>query len=255
MVGARLADELSALSPDITDIKYPDKFLGGHKYDTYDVIFICVDTPYVDSSNPCDLSSVKDAIKEWLPSLGVDGVVCIKSTMLPGSSESLHSEWHAPLVYSPEYYGNTPHSEGVGSRFTILGGDPKSCQRLQQVLQRCHDGTHSFHFTDWRTAELVKYMENAWLAYKVSFCSQFLKIADGCGVRYEDLRELFILDPRVNPSHTFMFRDAPYWQSHCLDKDVRAIAEHSGAELLLSMIAFNDKMKGEVMSTPSAYLP
>ncbi len=99
--------------------------------------------------------------------------------------------------------------------------------------------------TDSRTAELVKYMENSWLATKVSFCSQFFEIAEKEGVNYEELRELFVLDPRVNHSHTFIYRDHPYWESHCLDKDVPAIAITEDAKLLKTVIEFNMKKKEE----------
>ena len=86
-------------------------------------------------------------------------------------------------------------------------------------------------------------MENAYLATKVSFCNQFFDIAEHLGVSYEELRELFILDPRVNPSHTFVYRDAPYWDSHCLNKDVKAIAESFDAQLLKDIITFNDNRR------------
>ena len=93
-------------------------------------------------------------------------------------------------------------------------------------------------------------MENAWLATKVSFCSQFFEIAQKEGVIYEELRELFILDPRVNPSHTFISRDHPYWESHCLDKDVPAIALSEDAQLLKAIIEFNENMKMKFEKNP-----
>ena len=86
-------------------------------------------------------------------------------------------------------------------------------------------------------------MENSYLATKVSFCQQFYVIAEKIGVDYEELRELFVLDPRVEKSHTFVYRDKPYWSSHCLDKDVPAIAEFADARLLKGVIAFNEEMK------------
>ena len=61
-------------------------------------------------------------------------------------------------------------------------------------------------------------------------------------ISYEELRELFILDPRVNPSHTFIYDEHPYWESHCLDKDVPAIANFADAELLKEIIKFNEKI-------------
>ena len=54
---------------------------------------------------------------------------------------------------------------------------------------------------------------------------------------------MFILDPRVNPSHTFVFDDYPYWNTLCLNNDVTAIADAYDAELLKSVIAYNKKCR------------
>ena len=43
--------------------------------------------------------------------------------------------------------------------------------------------------TTWETAELCKYMENAFLALKVTFCNEFYELAQRFGVDYGELRE------------------------------------------------------------------
>ena len=86
-------------------------------------------------------------------------------------------------------------------------------------------------------------MENCYLATKVVFCNQFNKISEQIGVNYEELRELFIKDPRVDPSHTFVYKDKPYYDSHCLNKDVSALAEFTNNEFLKMVIGINDKEK------------
>ena len=108
------------------------------------------------------------------------------------------------------------------------------------------DARHRFKFTGRKTAELCKYMENCYLATKVTFCNEFFRIAEKLGVCYEEMRELVVLDPRIGPSHTFVYRDRPFWQSHCLDKDVRAVAEWSGSEFLKSVIDANERHKKKV---------
>ncbi len=242
ITGKNLEKEIAPLYPDLSDIKQPSLFKK-RKYDTYDIIFICVDTPYLNPDTPCDLSAVRSVIIDYKQHLADNGVFVIKSTVPPKTTNKLRYEFGDIIVYSPEYYGNTPHCNNFQFNFTILGGNPHNCIKVQQALQHCHDARHTFRITDSTTAELVKYMENAWLATKVSFCSQFYEMAERLGVQYEELRELFILDPRVNPSHTFIDRQKPYWDTHCLNKDVRTIAETMDAQLLKSVIAFNDRMK------------
>lgn len=236
IVGTNLANELNRLNPDVYD-KY--KGADDRNLNSYHVAFICVDTPHTDS-NPCDISEVRNAIVE-----NDADIYVIKSTVLPGTVDTLRAETGKRIVFSPEYYGATQHCNNFEFNFTILGGEKEDCLEVIQLLQRNYDGRHSFRITDARTAELAKYMENCWLATKVSFCNQFFDIANAANVNYEELRELFILDPRVNPSHTFVYNDHPYWKSHCLDKDVRAVAETYDAPLLKDIIRFNEKRVGE----------
>ena len=204
----------------------------------YDMAFICVDTPMTED-NTCDTSEIVAALNENYADIYV-----IKSTVLPEKATYLSAKYpHKHIVFSPEYYGNTQHCNNYKFDFTILGGDKNDCIKVQQILQNLYDASHIFRITDACTACLVKYMENSYLATKVSFCNQFFNIAEQIGVDYEELRELFLLDPRVNPSHTFVYRDKPYWDSHCLNKDVPAIAEEYDAQLLKDMITFNESRK------------
>ena len=234
VVGNNLSKEIEKLNPDIYD-KYKNADTRTRK--KYDLAFICVDTP-ISESQLCDTTQVVNAIEENEADYYV-----IKSTVLPHATEQLIERTGKNIIFSPEYYGATQHCNNFEFDFTILGGEKNACRKVVQILQNVYDGRHSFRIVDSTTAELAKYMENSWIATKVSFCVQFYQLAKKLDVSYEELRELFILDPRVNPSHTFVYETHPYWHSHCLDKDVTAIAKSENAELLLDVIRFNEKSK------------
>ena len=155
----------------------------------------------------------------------------------------LQKEFNKTIIFSPEYYGGTQHCNNFKFDFTLLGGVKWACVEVQQLLQEVYDARHTFRLVDSNTAELVKYMENCWLGWINSFYNQFALIAEQYGVWYEDLRELFVLDPRINPASSFVYREHPYWDSHCLNKDIPAIAIAAGADLLLDMIKFNNIQK------------
>lgn len=241
VVGHNLAEEIKALSPDIYD-KFKLEVNTKRDSVTYDVAFICVDTP-MNANNGgdeklCDTSEVFNAVNE-----NAADIFVIKSTVLPGTTEHIASATGKRVIFSPEYYGGTQHCNNYNFDFTALGGDIADCKRVAQILQKVYDGRHRFFFVNAKTAELVKYMENSYLATKVSFCVQFYKIAEELGVDYEQVREIFTADPRINPSHTFVYADTPYWKSHCLDKDVTAIAGAYNAPLLNAVIDFNEACK------------
>lgn len=243
-VGSRVARSL------MHDYTIKDNGISVHVYDKYkedfkekelihfDFAFVCVDTPYSEDLL-CDIGEVISAIRE-----NDADTYIIKSTVLPEQANYiLHQYSDKNIVFSPEYYGATQHCNNFDFNYTILGGAKEDCTKVIQLLQNVYDGTHQFRITTPETACLVKYMENSYLATQVSFCNQFYDIAEKVGVDYEELRELFILDPRVNPSHTFVYRDRPYWDSHCLNKDVPAIAEEYDATLLKDIITFNNSRK------------
>lgn len=240
VVGQHFAKEIASLQPDIYD-KFKPKF-NTKKDKKYDFAFICVDTPYVSKENPCDISQVINAIKENEAENYI-----IKSTILPRCLESIIEKFNFEkrIIFSPESYGGTQHCNNFEFDFTILGGEKEDCYKVQQLLQEVYDARHIFRIVDSTTATLVKYMENSFLATKVAFCTQFYDVCNQLGISYEELRELFILDPRVNPSHTFVYDEHPYFKSHCLDKDVPAIAETFDMQLLKSVIDFNNDMKSK----------
>lgn len=236
VVGKNLNREIQKLHPDIYD-KFKPQF--NTKRDIkYDVAFICVDTPAM-PDHQLDITVVEQAIQE-----NVADIYVIKSTIFIGTLERLAEQYpDKKIIYSPEYYGDTPHCKNYKFDFTVLGGNLEACKKVQQILQPCYDARHQFKYTDSHTAELLKLMENSYLATMVTFCSQMFEICQKYDISYEELRELFILDPRVNPSHTFVYEDHPYWDSHCLNKDVPALATWADAQFLQGVVKFNDEQK------------
>lgn len=181
--------------------------------DKFDYAFVCVPTE-MNEDGSCDTSEI-----EWIiPKIKAD-VIIIKSAIPVGTCESFHLE---NIVISPEYYGTTQHSL-ESPNFVILGGNEDYCCKVTQLYSRVKDGTFNYIYVDWKTAELAKYMENCWIATKVTFCNEFADIAKAFGIHYERLRQCFVADERVNPSHTYVYPEQPYYDSHCLNKDIPAL--------------------------------
>lgn len=205
----------------------------------YDFVYICVDTPYVDEYNPNDISAVEEVLRKWWNV----GIYVIKSTILPGTTEKLIKKYNKRIVHSPEFYGTTQHSSNFDFDFTILGGRKEDCIEVQNMLQFVFDARHIFKIVEPKVAELTKYMENTYLANKVVMCNEFAKIANNIGIDYEDVRECLILDTRISPCSTFVYRDKPYYESHCFDKDLPAISKFSKSKFIQSVIDTNEENK------------
>lgn len=233
VVGSNYGKEIARLNPEIYD-KY--KEIDTRTKEHHKIAVICVDTPRTEK-DVNDIAEVVNAIRE-----NSADYYLIKSTVLPDTAMKIANVKGGQVVFSPEYYGATVHSNHDNLfNFTIVAGEKRSCAEVIQELQRCYDGSHQFIMTGIKEAMIAKYMENSFLAMKVSFCNSFYDICEEVGVSYEEVREVFLKDPRMNPSHTFVYKDNRGWNSHCLNKDVPAIAEWYDNELLLDMIKYNKK--------------
>jgi len=211
----------------------------------YDIAFVCVPTDMLQDGS-CDTSIVEQVITEHKNHVNV---FCIRSTIAPGTTESIKQTIYSKVVFSPEYSGSTQHSNNYDYDFVIIGGNGESGDMVASVYEQICDGRLKIYQTDALTAELVKYGENAWIAFKVSFCNEFARICETFGADYRKWRELWLADPRINPAHTFVYKEAPYYDSHCLNKDIPAIiraAEKAGYPpgLLRAMEAYNNFNKG-----------
>jgi UDP-glucose 6-dehydrogenase len=90
---------------------------------------------------------------------------------------------------------------------------------------------------------MIKYMENCYLATKVVFCNSFAAACKKAGVEYDDVREGWLMDERVEPSHTIVYEDHPYYDSHCLNKDIPAFYNQFEDEFMSMVDAINKRRK------------
>jgi len=235
-IGKYLETELCHYNPDIYDPLYNTM----NKYEIYDIAFIAVPTNNL-PDNTCDISIVEKVITEVKANLYV-----IKSTIIPGSTTELINKTKKHIVFSPEFYGTTLSSNREVN-FLILGGNQKDKDIVANLYTAIKRPSFRIFSTTLETAELVKYMLNSFLALKVTFCNEFAKLAGSIGVSYTELRTLFVQDERVGDSHTWVFPEKPYYDSHCFNKDIPALIkfaeDKAPLELLKRMDEINKKLK------------
>ncbi|MCL2093006.1 MAG: hypothetical protein FWH12_02320 [Treponema sp.] len=212
-IGKHIHEELKPLDPDIYDPYIPE--FSKMPTENYDVAFIAVPTE-MNHDGSCNISIVIESVKNANAK-----VIAIRSTVPPGTNKELTKITGKTIVSAPEFYGVSQHSKR-NLDFIILGADGPSKYAVGQVFAKVKTGNYRIHYTDSLTAELVKYMLNCYLAMKVTFCNEFALVANKIGVEYQELRELFILDERISPSHTISYPEQPFYDNHCFNKDVPA---------------------------------
>jgi UDPglucose 6-dehydrogenase len=212
-----------------------------------DLVFVCVPTPSRDGH--CDISAVEEVVS-W-----VKAPTCLRSTVLPGTTRRLITEYHESITCSPEYVGETvfhPSRTQPIPSFVIVGGDAPHTGRVVEILQQLLGPLPRYFITDPTAAELAKYMENCFLATKVAFVAQFYILASYFAVDFQQVRELWLADDRIGRSHTAVIGELGFG-GRCLPKDLEAIITAAragpGAPLLEAVQLFNNAVRNAASPT------
>jgi nucleotide sugar dehydrogenase len=248
VVGNNVGAELIRAGFEV-DFHDPDRGLYGSDKRRYEFAFVCVPTnSLTDNSNACDTSIVRNVVSEWR---GRVKTFIIKSTVTPGTTASINRAVIThDCVFSPEYYGGTQHAN-TPHAFQIIGSDDRAAgDRVAELYKNMYTGYARIHKVSTQCAEMVKYAENTWLAMQVTFFQQFARITEDLNIDNDIFREALLLDERISRSHSFVYRDHPYYDSHCLNKDVPAIAAFCNkrgvdASFIEAIIATNEKYKAQ----------
>ncbi len=184
-----------------------------------DYVIITVPTP-VGPDGACDATIVEEIVRLADPKRGF---IC-HSTVAVGTTDRLLSTCGKNLVFVPEYAGESPdhpYRQLPNRRFFIIGGYEPFATQVQSLYESVY-GDRTYVKVPPCYAELTKYMENAFLALKVTFCNEFAELASALGLDYETVRELWLLDDRVTASHTTVTEERGFGGA-CLPKDLAAI--------------------------------
>ncbi len=185
-----------------------------------DVVFICVPTPMNDDGT-CNTSIVEEAVS-WVAA----PLIILRSTVSPGTTDRLREKHRKSIVFQPEYLGETTaHVFGnmAEREFVVLGGTTQDVSAAADFYKHYYNSYVRYYFCDATTAEVAKYMENAFYAVKVTFVNEFYDIARAHGVDFNLLREIWLADPRISRDHTFVYPHARGFSGKCLPKDCSAI--------------------------------
>ncbi len=225
----------------------------------FDLAVVSVPTqPKEDGS--CDTSVVEEVLR-WIDA----DVVLLRSTVPPGTTDMLKEKTGKRIVFSPEYSGESkywsPYTFVNNEKeidFYIFGGDKEDCQFVIDLYVPVAGPTKKYRMTDARIAEVVKYMENTYFAWKTHFAAEMKHICDAVKVPYWEVRDLWALDPRVDPMHTAVFPGNYGFGGKCLPKDSLAMLNWSRAagynpEILAAIINKNIEYRKDKGDYPDGF--
>lgn len=205
-----------------------------------DLALICVGTPgrATGQLGVDALEGVGKEIGRALAGRAKPYTVVLRSTVLPGTTERVlvpalrigaGRELGSSLrvAVNPEFM-----REGSSLRdfahppFTLVGcDDPRTFSVLRSLYA---DLVAPFVRTTVRTAEMVKYVSNAFHALKVCFANEIGDVCAGLGVDVQEVMRIFLMDRKLNVSEAYL-RPGFAFGGSCLPKDLRALVHAARA--------------------------
>lgn len=189
------------------------------------ITFIAVPTPTTPQGFDASL------IRGVLPLIGKGKIAVIKSTILPGTVESLQRDFpDIYVMHSPEFLREVSAAADTAHPDRNIVGTPddtpEGLARAESVMAVLPVAPYSL-VTTARNAECIKYIGNTFLFTKLVFMNLAHDFTAGSGADWETVREAVGHDSRIGHGHTQVIHDSGRGAGgHCFIKDFEALIEH-----------------------------
>jgi GDP-mannose 6-dehydrogenase len=213
-----------------------------------EISFLCVGTPSL-RNGKLDLGHIEPVcrdIGQVLKKKAAFHLVVLRSTVLPGTAETIvvptlerasgkKMGTDFGVCVNPEFMREgTAVADFLEPAMTIIGAADAYHSGLLREIYEWAPGR--IFETSFRSAEMTKYVCNAWHAVKVSFANEVGTLAKELGVDPESVVEIFTADTKLNISPSYL-RPGFAFGGSCLPKDVRAL-NYRAKELDLNLPLF-----------------
>ena len=192
-------------------------------------IFIAVGTPSRRGDGHADLTFVHQVAREVGAALRQDAVVVTKSTVPVGTGDEVERILEASgntnrvaVVSNPEFLRE---GAAIGDfkrpdRIVIGAEDEFGREVMREVYRPLFLNESPILFTERRSAELIKYAANAFLATKITFINEMADLCEKVGANVQDVARGIGLDKRIGPK---FLNAGPGYGGSCFPKDTLAL--------------------------------
>jgi UDPglucose 6-dehydrogenase len=223
-----------------------------------DAVFIAVGTPSRRGDGFADLSFVYDAAREISAELDGFTVIATKSTVPVGTGDEvdaivrqLRPDAEFAVVSNPEFLREGAAIEDFKRPDrVVVGTDDERARRLMGDLYRpLFINETPILFTGRRTAELIKYASNAFLATKITFINEMAELCEKVGANVQEVARGMGLDRRIGSK---FLHAGPGFGGSCFPKDASAlvaIGQRHGApvRIIETVISVNSARKAAMV--------
>jgi len=219
-----------------------------------DVVLIAVGTPSRRGDGHADLSFVYNAVREVAPLLPETAVVVTKSTVPVGTGDEIEHILREErpgadlqVVSNPEFLreGAAIQDFKHPDRIVVGADDERARAVLAELYRPLYLNAAPLVYVSRRTAELIKYASNAFLATKITFINEIADLCERVGADVQDVARGMGLDNRIGRK---FLHAGPGFGGSCFPKDASALiktAHDHGVPLRIveTVAAVNEQRK------------
>ena len=197
-----------------------------------DIIFICVGTP-TKKNNNADLKYVYDVVKKIKSNLNKYKIIVTKSTVPVTTGDKIekilntkYNKNKFDVVSNPEFLreGEAIRDFQYPDRIVIGTNSHKANKIMKNLYLPLIKKGSRYINTSRRSAELIKYASNAYLATKITFINEMANICEKLNIDIHDVATGMGLDERIGSR---FLRPGPGFGGSCFPKDTRALISTS----------------------------
>jgi len=218
-----------------------------------EAVFIAVGTPTRRGDGHADLTFVFEAVRELAKVIAPGTVVVTKSTVPVGTGDEIEKILRQEGITEVSVASNPEFlREGAAiadfkhpDRIIVGAEDEHARETLREIYRPLFLNRAPILFTARRTAELIKYAANAFLAVKISFINEIADLCEAVDADVQDVARGIGLDNRIGPK---FLHAGPGYGGSCFPKDTLALlqtAEGAGVaqRIVKTTVAVNDDRK------------
>lgn len=223
-----------------------------------DIVLIAVGTPLAGDGEQIDLCQLHAAVEEAARHMRPDAVLVIKSTAPVGTGDDvqrtvrkLRPDASIAVVSNPEFLreGSAIKDFCHPARVVVGSDSPSALALMQRLYTSLQRRGVPFVVTSRRTAELIKYAANSFLATKLAFINEMADLCERVGADVDDVARAMGLDPRIGAQY---LRAGPGYGGSCLPKDLVALsrtarAHQSPLRIVETVTALNAQRAGTMV--------
>ena len=219
-----------------------------------DAVFIAVGTPSRRGDGHADLTYVHAAARDIAKALQGFTVVVTKSTVPVGTGDEVeriiretNPQADVAVASNPEFLreGAAIRDFKHPDRIVVGTDDERARKVLGEVYRPLYLNQAPIMYTERRTAELIKYAANAFLATKITFINEMADLSEKVGADVQEVARGIGLDNRIGPK---FLNAGPGFGGSCFPKDTRALVKTAldhdvPLRIVEAVLAVNDNRK------------